>query len=249
MDIEEWELLPEEGFLEIHGGDDDGGKKIHPKGNTVFHMNYFICPSNIVESIPNNQLPPLSIHVLEQRIPDKPPDHEPVEIIKKITPPAPDPVSHVFFKKMKETEFVDIKVDSPRSGNANRGFIPPIEGAAVFGYEEKGAQNAEVEIKEEDIEESNKGGSNIWKWSLTGIGAICSLGVTVCCIIVFRGSYRMSATHPQQNQKFHSQTHANERIKQGVNRASRLNEAVRAMRGAPIAKARITFGGHYDAPV
>ncbi|XP_073150352.1 uncharacterized protein [Henckelia pumila] len=269
MDIEEWELLPEEGFLGIH---DDGGKKINPKGSTVFHMNYFICPSNVVDSVPQqdhakNQLPPLSVHLLEPRIPKKPPDQEsavpPGEIIKKITPPptppSSDPVSQVFFKKMKEAEFVDIKVDSPRSGSASRGFIPPIEGSAVFQFEEKGGQSpvscdiSEMEIKEEDVKDSKKddgGGSNIWKWSLTGIGAFCSLGVTVCCIIVFRSSGRMSNKHPLQNQKLQSQTHANnKRIKQGVDHASRLTEAVCAVRGVPIAKARITFGGHYDAAI
>ncbi|XP_075474221.1 uncharacterized protein LOC142505218 [Primulina tabacum] len=265
MDIEEWELLSDEGFLGIH---DDGGKKINPKGNTVFHMNYFICPSNVVDSVPQhhpkNQLPPLSVHLLGSRIPKKPPDQESavpqVEINKKITPPptsTSNPVSQVCFKKMKEIEFVDIKVDSPWSGSASsRGFIPQIEGAAVFQFKEKEGQNAvpcdisEMEIKEDDTKDSKKGdggGSNIWKWSLTGIGAICSLGVTVCCIIVFRSSCRMSNKNPQQNQKLQSQIRANDkRSKQGVNHASRLSEAVCAMRGVPIAKARITCGGHYD---
>ncbi|XP_075511349.1 uncharacterized protein LOC142547128 isoform X1 [Primulina tabacum] len=264
MDIEEWELLPDEGFLGIH---DDGGKTIHPK--SVFHMNYFISPSNVVDSVsqhhPNDHLPPLSLHPLEPRLPKKPPDQEsaipPVEMIKKITPPATssDPVSQVFFKKMKETEFVDIKVDSPRSGSASKGFIPQIEGAAVFQFEEKGGQNAvpcgvsEMEIKEDNSMDSKKGeggGSDTWKWSLTGIGALCSLGVSLCCIIVFRSSHGMSNKHPQQNQKLQKQTHPNDkRIKQGVNHSSRLSEAVRAVRGVQIAKARITFGGHYDAAI
>lgn len=57
----------------------------------------------------------------------------------------------------------------------------------------------------------------------------------------------MSNKDPQQYQKLQSQTHANDkRSKQGVNHASRLSGAVRAVRGVPIAKARITFGGHYD---
>ncbi|KAI3446380.1 hypothetical protein Pfo_003045 [Paulownia fortunei] len=292
MDLEEWELLPDEGFLEIN---DDGGKKIYSrkyhKGSTsVFQMNYFICPpKSSPEFVENtghprvpNQLLPVPIDLEPTTL--KPRDQEPVKKeatkipveIKMMPPEAPseniksfstgvlaadqDPVSQVFFKKMKETEFVDMKVDSPKS-SPSRGIMPQIEGAGAFQFEEKGDPckeeakvDSEMVIKknknmEYDLEGSDDGGGlNIWKWSLTGIGAICSFGVAAATFCIISFSSHRKNKHPHQNQKLQFQIYTNDkRIKQVVHHASKLNEAISAVRGVPITRAHITFGGYYDA--
>ncbi|KAK4432206.1 hypothetical protein Salat_0982700 [Sesamum alatum] len=280
MDLQEWELIPDEGFLEIN---DDGGNNFfsrnYPSEATDFQMNYFICPPK--ERLLNNHFLPLPIHLQT-----KPQDEvvlvdekEAIKIIPvestesdtmmmmmpteakasesdKMKPlfsrgvlgGDQDPaVSQVFFfKKMKETEFVDMKVESPTSSSSSssRGLIPQIEGGGIFQFEEKGDDSQgggklvlveEVEQEMVMMEESDEGGINIWKWSLSGIGAICSFGVAVCIII-------LSSTH-QRNNKY------GDHGKQVVEVASKkINEAIRAVRGVPMSRARITYGGYYDAP-
>ncbi|XP_009797664.1 uncharacterized protein [Nicotiana sylvestris] len=72
MDLEEWEVLPEDGFLQIH---DDGGNKIFSRkfisdSNRVFH-DYFSCstpnPCQFVDSTVHPRVPkqliPLSIQL------------------------------------------------------------------------------------------------------------------------------------------------------------------------------------------
>lgn len=38
-----------------------------------------------------------------------------------------------------------------------------------------------------------------------------------------------------------------QRIKQVVHQASKLNEAISAARGVPMARAQVTLGGYYDS--
>ena len=103
-------------------------------------------------------------------------------------------------------------------------------------------------VKEEIVNwEENNGGINLWKWSLSGIGAICSFGVAAAtiCIIIF-GSHQRSKQR-QQNQKLRFQIYTDDkRIKQVVQHATKLNEAISAVRGVPIQRAHITIGGYYD---
>ena len=85
----------------------------------------------------------------------------------------------VFFKIKEKSEFVDMK----------RGILPPMD-AGALKFEDKGeameiitsprrkAIEKDVCDKEEETtwEEENNSGFNLWKWSLTGVGAICSFG-------------------------------------------------------------------------
>ncbi|KAL2483162.1 hypothetical protein Fot_44606 [Forsythia ovata] len=266
MDLQEWELLPDDGFLEIH---DDGGKKIYSRKygsgpNSVLEMNYFVCPPKSTPTI-TNQLLPVPIH-LEPKI-LKPSDQEmipkqvPVEI--KIMPSAlpekikhfntgsateadQDLVSQVFFKKMKEPEFVDMKVESPKSSRSE--IMPQIDGAGFFQFEEneEALESKSCEGDSEMEMDENNWGLNIWKWSSTGIGAICSFGVAAAtvCIVVF-GTRQKSKQ--QQNQKLQFQIYTNDkRIKQVVHHATKLNEAISAVRGVPLSRAHVTFGGYYE---
>ncbi|CDP14311.1 unnamed protein product [Coffea canephora] len=152
---------------------------------------------------------------------------------------------------MKETElFADMKLDSPKSNNNSssshtaRGIKPQID-AGAFQFEEKADTYKAAEVKWEE----NHGGLNVLKWSLTGIGAICSFGVATVCILVFGGvrKNKQQQQQQQQNQKlqFHIYTE-DKRLKRVVHHATKLNEAISAVRGVPITRARITVGGYYD---
>ncbi|KAL6986941.1 hypothetical protein U1Q18_012702 [Sarracenia purpurea var. burkii] len=297
MDLDEWELLPDDGFLQIH---DDGGNKIfsrkyggdhHPK--TVFKTNYFICPSPKSPSIAD---PPASDPrprvVLPNQLGPVPIDHEYDELVKQVTNKVmadqkvtmeeetgvdQDTVSQqVFFKKMKENEFVDMKMDSPKS--SGRGIVP-----GTFQFEERssdhqaykgdaameaGKPGSKSKIEKEkngvsrkahqlldsetaEEKEEKNSGMNIWRWSLTGIGAICSFGVaaaTICIIILGSHNHQNKQQH-QHNQKLRFQIYADDkRIKQVVHHATKLNEAISAVRGVsvPLTRAHITIGGYYD---
>ncbi|KAG6693463.1 hypothetical protein I3842_09G002400 [Carya illinoinensis] len=251
MDLDEWEYLPDDGYLDFHAV---GEKKTfcgkpNSDSKTVFNMNYFLCPSpNSMKITEPPGLPGQVVTVpinLEPTsgIGKAPQDGEPVKGITKVPieisvmrpvvilerPNVPntvvmeadqDVVSHVFFKK-KENEFVDMKRDSPMS--SSRGFMPQID-TSTFQFEDKGESlesktSPRTEAENRDCCDSNKkvtweesGGSlNIWKWSFTGIGAICSFGVTAATIcILFFGSHQRNKQH-QQSQKLQFRIHSDEK--------------------------------------
>lgn len=300
-DLEEWEVLSDDGFLEIH--DAEGKKFFSPKYTTpsesVF-KNYFTCPSppkqasKFVESTEKAdcRAPQQLIHVpiqLDNQVLKEAADGVPVPIeILNLKPPSAlvvpeqitspkivtaeadqDLFSQVFFKK--ETEFVDMKLDSPKSNNCNNsswGIKPQ-----MVQFEEKGeafkAGGETLEtikmdedemihnmdhddvIKKESSWDENSGGlNNILKWGLTGMGAICSFGVATVCIFVLGGLMKNTASNNkqhQQDQKLRFHIYAEDkRLKQVVHHATKLNEAISAVRGVPLTRAHITFGGYYD---
>ncbi|KAK2979147.1 hypothetical protein RJ640_029305 [Escallonia rubra] len=280
MDLEEWEFLPDDGFLEVH---DDGGKKIFSRkygtvSKNVFKMNYFeVLPPKSPKFVDSSEEPRLPKQQLLVPVPIKfdpaPADHEVVKELTIVPVEVPmksptfgaveanqDSVSQVFFKKMKENEFVDMKMDSPRSGN--RGGIMTQMETGTLQFEEKSEGSYKVDqamekeilgsdIKEENVtwEESNGGLKlNIWKMSLSGLGAICSFGVaaaTVCIIVL--GSGHTNKHHQLNHQNFRIQLSGDEkRMKQVFPHATTLNEAISAVRGVPLARAHITYGGYYD---
>lgn len=246
MDLEEWEILPDDGFLQIH---DDDGKMIFSRkyssdnSKNEFNMNYFICPSpkspQFVDT--THQLVPL-----DQNFQETSNDQEKVIIPKEVITKVPlelkvpnfgehhDQFAQVFFKKMKENEFDNMKIDSPKSINKS----------LLSQFEEK-TEDFEVE-KDKKIEENGNSGLNLLNKSLNGIGAICSFGVaaaaTIC--IIFIGNHQKH----KQNQKIRFQIFTDDkRIKRVVQHATRLNEAISAVRGVPVTRAHITVGGYYDA--
>ncbi|OVA06370.1 hypothetical protein BVC80_8885g21 [Macleaya cordata] len=293
MDLDEWEFLPEDGFIDFHHHEDDK-KGLIDSGfdrKDVFDMNYFILPSTnsrrLIEKPKNssvikkgmNQVVPVSIQ-LEPKEEKKPEQELVQEIIKLpiVEIKAPnlvlvgedqDTVSQVFFKKMKENEFVDMKLDSPKSGS--RGIKAQTETGSIQ-FEDKGEvydKNDQVmenkktssktetdqemknfldsNIKEERKFEESGGGLNIWRWRLTGIGALCSIGLTAATICIFILGSRQQQKYNKQNQKIRIQIYAEDkRIKQVVHHATKLNHAISAVRGVPLTRAHITFGGYYD---
>ncbi|KAK6941988.1 hypothetical protein RJ641_027365 [Dillenia turbinata] len=285
MDIEGWELLPNDGLFDYHEDADKTIYSSNPNKNkqhgyllpkTVFNMNYFkivetpIDPKEVSDSNPNSksgQVVPVPFELETAVGKGKIPDEEEVAVVKEITQvpieirrivPAPpaisqpekgegdqDTVSQVFFKKMKENEFVDMKMDSPKSGK--RGILPQME-VGSFQFDDKTEAaimedkssprmitKGNSDHKEVITWEEHGGGFNIWRWRFTGIGALCSLGFAAAtiCILIF-GS-RQTNKHDQQNQKLRFQIYADEKqraIKQVVRRTTKLNEAISAVRGA-----------------
>ncbi|XP_057507521.1 uncharacterized protein LOC130790553 [Actinidia eriantha] len=300
MDLEEWELLPDDGFLEIH---DDGGKKIFSRKygsgpKSVFNTNYFICPSPTKSpkfaGLPTNPRVPNQLVPVPIQLPEtigKAPDQEQVKEVTKVVPidqkakkapnmgaveAAQDPVSQVFFKKMTENEFVDMKMDSPKS--SGRGIVPRVD-PGMFQFEDRSEAykgevmegkpaGSKIRVEKETVKtkktnldsciegeqevgawEEKNGGLKIWKWSLTGIGAICSFGVAAAtiCIIILGSHQKNKQQQQQQNQKLRFQIITDEkRITQVVHHATKLNEAISAARGVAPTRAHTTIGGYYD---
>ncbi|KAJ4823855.1 hypothetical protein Tsubulata_018150 [Turnera subulata] len=277
MDLDEWELLPRDGFLDYH---EDGEKKYVASNkrssntNTLFDMNYFMCPSSPprkLRGVPN-QVVPLTIQLEPITTPTaaptpslaakgcskeeqeygmsrevtKVPIDMTVVVPSLIMPKVKDPdyvgsrdqeadqdsVSQVFFKKLKESEFVDMKLDSPKS--PTRIFLPPQIDAASFNFEDnsealEAAKIPSPRIKNMENEsakhqqviwEENSGAANLWKWSLTGIGAICSFGVAAAtiCILIF-GSHQKSMKQ-QENQKLRFQIYSDDKASPTSNHCS-----------------------------
>lgn len=233
MDLHEWEILSDDGLL----GYKDDQKKIVSASDAkiVFDMNHFLCPS--MDSKHISQQPGSSSRLAKQPIPvhlqlDSPivkiPDDNSLALKEKdkksmvitVVPPAmsekdqkgaveadQDTVTQVFFKKMKENEFVDMKIDSPRS--SNKGTKPQMDvGHYQFDDEDEAKENitssprmnlmsqksnkesGATANKDEMNWDGSMGGLNILKWSLNGIGAICSFGVAAAtiCILFYGGN-------------------------------------------------------------
>ncbi|XVF30807.1 hypothetical protein REPUB_Repub16aG0090200 [Reevesia pubescens] len=274
MDIDhEWVFLPDNRFLDIN---QDGEKKVHGgKINSdtklVFLTDYFNkeqppassrrVPKQVVPvsfpleprifKAPENELRKVDFTSASSMIPEK---------IKEADKEVKTQVS--FRKPTYNDQSVDMtnKMDSPRS--TIRGVVPQIDAAGTFNFDEKSEVlenkissprkkdlvEKKVENKEDDTwEENSTGGLNLWKWSLTGIGAICTFGVaaaTFCFIIL--GSQQRHRQQPQ-NQKLLFQHYTDDkRMKQVVHHTIKINEAISAVRGVPITRAHITFGGYYD---
>ncbi|KAG5232789.1 Titin [Salix suchowensis] len=296
MDLEEWELLPHEGLVEFHG---DGEKKnfgASRRGSSspksMFNTNYFMCPSSPPKHsrVVRNQLVPVPIQLEPATATGKdvPEDHViskkevisvvpidlctavPSVILPGVKEADQDSVSQVFFKKMKENEFVDMKLDSPKSSSTKGGFVPPqIDAGATFNFEDQSDHQGYTGDQELDATkissprikitgkesgttgevgwEENSGGLNLWKLSLTGIGAICSFGVAAATICIFIFGSHQRNKQQQQNQKLRFQIYTDDKgIERVVHCATKLNGAISTGRGVPIARAHITYGGYHD---
>ncbi|AES80850.1 hypothetical protein MtrunA17_Chr7g0253401 [Medicago truncatula] len=92
--------------------------------------------------------------------------------------------------------------------------------------------------------EDMNGGFNLWKWSLTGVGAICSFGVAAAtiCVLFFGSQQRNNKL--QQDQSIRFKIYTDDKV---VQHTTKLNEAFAAVRGVPLSRAHITYGGYYDS--
>ncbi|KAK1435058.1 hypothetical protein QVD17_00817 [Tagetes erecta] len=247
LDDEEWVSVPCDGILEVH---DDGNEKIfsrkYVKSSLIFYE-----PNHFDTSHTSQE---------DERESEKQFDHkeEVKEIIKHpilITEPKDtffgpesnqDPIFHVFLKK--ENQFVEMKMDFTTL-SSQESNLSPAETDTCQNEEKNddhvvNYSSSSKMIKKEVVawKESNQR-LDLFKWGLNGIGVFCSLGMaaaTICIIICGNGT-----RHKQQNQKLKFQIYTdNKRMKQVVQKA---NEAMSAVRGVPLANAKITYGGHYES--
>ncbi|CAL0322801.1 unnamed protein product [Lupinus luteus] len=212
MDIDEWEILSDDGFLDFNEDDENQifiGKK-NSESKSVFD-NYF-CTS-----------PRSRNHHHQGVVPNKL-FHVPIQLEPRIAKTLDDVLveentkDHVFFK-IKENEFVDMKMDSPRMK----------------------VEKEMLRIMECDKDDD---GFNLWKWSLKGIGAICSFGVAAATIcVLFYGNQHKNKLHQHHKIQFQIYTDG-KRIKQVVQHATKLNEAISvAARDVPLSRAHTTYDG------
>ncbi|KAG9450371.1 hypothetical protein H6P81_010336 [Aristolochia fimbriata] len=274
MDWEEWEILPRDGLLEFP-------KQPVFNPNGIFETNYFSYDSGLKSPDKASDSGDVKLQtrlgsaggkdpadgdLMIKDIPEVPAmeiSRIPPVILEKMKPTftgEQDSFSQVFFKKMKETEFDDMKIGSPRS--ATKGLKPHLDmGTIQFEDKEEVTSDGNFEydtskiddlgqgvdqVRSDNEQECSSGGNGftIWKWRVTGIGALCSIGVAAAtiCIFIIGSCHKHKQQH--QNQKLTFQIYSDDkRIKHVVNHATKLNQA---LRGAPLARANITFGGYYD---
>ncbi|TKY62902.1 cation channel family protein [Spatholobus suberectus] len=271
MDTNDWVVLSDDGFSDFNEDCDEKhifwGKR-NSDSKSVLDMGYLSRETFGTSRNSHPRVPKQVVHVpiqFEPRI-VKAPDEGLVEVNTKdhveVTPvPSPitsekikggvleanhDTVSQVL-SKIKEME-------SPKS--IGRGLFPsPDIGALKFddkGEAQEIMASPRMKIEKEmtimdcDKVEDSSGGFNFWKWSLNGVGAICSFGVAAAtiCVLFFGSQQRNKIQH---DQKIRFQIYTNDkRIKQVVQHATKLNEAISAVNGVPMTRARITCGGYYD---
>ncbi|KAF8403979.1 hypothetical protein HHK36_012089 [Tetracentron sinense] len=246
MDLDEWEFLSDDGFHHHV----DSGKRLSP-GSGIKTRVLETPKKNSSVSSAANQLVHVPIQ-LEQKL-RMIHDHElvnpPSVILEKFKAPnlggvTADQDAQIFFKNTKENEFVDMKMESPKS--SSRGINPQIE--------EKEETSPRVAIEQEIMDEKNyldskceeqnnwegggdHGGLSIWRWRLTGIGALCSIGVTAATVCIFIFGSHQRHKHHQHNQKLLFQINNDDK---------EINQALSAVRGVPLARTHMTFEAYHD---
>lgn len=89
--------------------------------------------------------------------------------------------SHVSFEK-KDNQFVD---------------------TTVVNSVDNDALKFETEMGDSNKEEDKNSGFNLWKWSLNGVGAICTFGVTAATIcVLILGTHQKNKHHVNQKSVF-----------------------------------------------
>ncbi|CAJ2672100.1 unnamed protein product [Trifolium pratense] len=261
MDINEWVILSDESFF---NGDEkqifSGNRNSFSNSSSSIYDKDYFCTSpksSKTIEIESPKVPKLLIHVpiqLEPKFENFPNEElvkensEKIKVPLSTEEPDQDSVSQVFFQ-MKENKIVDMKLESPKSSTSSgRGLFSPLDGEMEIMTSPR-MKNLEKEIMyydEKEGEDMNVG-FNFWKWSLTGVGAICSFGVAAATICVLFFGSQQKNNKLQLDQKIRFQIYTDDkRIKQVVQHATKLNEAFATARGVPLSRAHITYGGHYD---
>ncbi|KFK37823.1 hypothetical protein AALP_AA3G033800 [Arabis alpina] len=249
MDLDEWELLPKNSFSDL---DLDQDEDHH--GSVM--MDYFLCPStqdplDKAESPPRSIVVPLQVPIAWEPLLDhenkKIPNDPDLDPDSKQSDSVPSP--RLSFKKMKETEFADMKID-PLARIT--GPLPQIDDVKPFDSE--GGYDDLREKKENDDVINDCGGEklNLWKVGLNGIGAICSFGVaaaaaSVCVFFLGHNNIKV-CKNKNKNQMLRFQIYSDDKksMKEVVNHATKINEAIFGIKGVPVVRAQISFGGYYD---
>ncbi|KAH0937143.1 hypothetical protein HID58_004604 [Brassica napus] len=273
MDLEDWELIPKSPYKILNldqEEDHEAAMKIIRNTQKSFDMDYFICPTQ--DPVGETEFHRMSSVVPTQLL-QVPITWEPVYTVddtnhKKnqdpelLTDSVPSP--RLTFKTAKENEFVDMKVDlplrftSPLPQNDEKQSLSGV--LAKEYYDEMGTkveEGGDVRSKKgvDWDEEKNICGEkmNLWKMSLNGIGAICSFGVaaavtTFCVFFLGQSNSIRGCRNKNKILRFRIYADDNKRINEVVKHATKINEAISVMKGLPVARAQISFGGYYDGP-
>ncbi|KAF7801475.1 uncharacterized protein G2W53_040586 [Senna tora] len=247
MDLEEWEFLSDEGFF-------DREKKFslskqNSDSRKILDADYVLCSSPDFRKIAkSNQAVPADT-IRPEAFDD--------ELEKEISR-NPDEIEadqatdsrFSFSEKENDHQFVDMK--------SRRGIAPPID-TRTLKFEDKAeimeiTSSPKLKIEKEIIVSSNRDdnknddGFNLWKWSFTGIGAICTFGVAAATICIFFLGSQSKNKLDHQHKKIRFQIYTNDKsIKQVVEHASKFNDAISAVRGGTsVNRAHITYSGYYD---
>ncbi|CAL5193108.1 unnamed protein product [Lathyrus oleraceus] len=251
MDINEWVILSDDGFLDDEKQIFLGKRNSFSDSISNFDKDYFCTSPKSTKLIEteSSKVPKLLVHVPIQFEPkiEKVPSEE--ELVKEHT--YEDSVSQVFFH-VKENKFVDMKLESPKSCSGRGLFsqldaVEDMEMMTSPRMKNMEKDNNVVMYYNEKEGENMNGRFNLWKWSLTGVGAICSFGVVAAtvCVLLFGSQQKNKKDHTIRIQIYTD----DKRIKQVVQHATKLNEAFAAVRGVPLSRAHISYGGYYDNSV
>lgn len=221
MDLEDWELLPKNNYkgldldLDLGYEEDHEAKKLMRNTGKSFDTDYFICP--IQDSVGKTELLHERSSVVPTQLLHIPITWEPLSPVddkdhKKypgsdFSEPDPEllteslPSPRITFKKMKETEFADMKIDSParltsplpqndEKHSDSEGGLGGENYDEIMGSEVEEGSDLRSK-KDVDWDEGER--MNLWKKGLNGIGAICSFGVaaaaaTICVFFLGHNS-------------------------------------------------------------
>lgn len=269
MNLEEWEFLPDnKSFLDC--SHECANDPVLPNEvwlfDKVIQMDYFICPSPSKDTSSPSSKTCKELIVASDAITSKKPDDDTAKDFKSIgtDPPlildSPDPLPCLLFKKIKEDELVNMKLNFPRLPSTREFIMPTAIETRAEELDQRSPviQNSKVIIREEEdkpkdcmeVKVKNKGPLDnfsvcMWRWKFTGIGALCSVGVaaaTTLCILI-----SAAACQKHNPKKIQFQLCADDkRITQMVQQTTRLNQAFLAARGASVTNAHISFGGYYE---
>lgn len=185
LDLDEWELLPDDGFL-------NGKKK---KKNSPNEFEEAPVPDDgFVNGKAKEKSIPKAKELMEIPKPD-------VDFIREIREAPKETTSHeevisdaLFYnKKVQDQKFADMEIAPEKDDD---------------DYNESEAAEDEGDRKDVDPIKKDRCcwdgfGLNIWKWKLTGIGALCSIGVaaaatTTICMFILGSTQRQKQHHMNQ---------------------------------------------------
>ncbi|KAJ0261141.1 Transmembrane protein [Hirschfeldia incana] len=259
MDLEDWELLPKDPYKGLdHEEYHDAAMMITRDTEKSLDMDYFICPTQ--DSVGKTEF---HRRVVPTQLLQVPVTWEPVSTvedtdIKKNQDSVLSP--RITFKTAKENKLVDMKIDLAEkftSALPQKDEKHSVSGGEYHDemrkeVEEVGDLRSKKEVEWEEDENISGEKLNMWKMGLHGIGAICSFGVaaaaaTFCVFFLGHNNSTHGCRNKNQILRFQIYSDDNKRMNEVVKRATKLNEAISVMKGLPLARAQISFGGYYDA--
>ncbi|KAL5708583.1 hypothetical protein ACHQM5_019365 [Ranunculus cassubicifolius] len=263
MELDDWEYLPDSGYCDFNDHEHVGKFKF-PKEDRKAVIRPFPSPRliDVTSSMNPSVMSPVPVD-LEPMVKKTRRQQElelelekiPFIDIGVVVPTMnrdinrdQDTVSRVFFKKMKENEFVDMKMDSPRSKGlkllTDQGSVQFEDKEEIYKGEIKVKNDKEIVKRKKGINWDGK--LNIWGWKVNGVGALCCIGVaaaTTVCIVIFGNR---KGNKPNHNQKIQFQINSddNKKVKPVVQQEHIFSQAISAAREIPINGAHIFFGDY-----